>query len=1074
VIVQVEGYGASAALKWYSALNGANVQIAQLAFGAASGGPVFNLSGADTANPGGGAPNTGAYTTGNRGTLPIADCFWGGKSVSDAFVAVKCHDAGGNTFVAAEANVFDASWMLLRGNQTASTLEASVTVTGTGSSMARVWTAIGGGTGTPGGVAGSVQFNKGGALSGDNFLTYDSATQILSVKEIDASFTINADSGYYVGGGTVIDNTGAFVATAGVVTSGPVTTSAQVTCRDLSVSASWAGPGGFAVAAVSGNVTTDGTINTTTGYYVGGGTVIDNTGAFVAVAGVVTSGPITTSAQVTCRDLSVSGTMSITSLSVTGLITGGSYAGPGGFAVAASTGNVTTDGTINTTVGYYVKGGTMIDNTGAFVGAAGVNTVGPITTTGAITGGTMLAATFSSTNTGSYPTPAAVAFQTKSATMAIYSDGTVAAQSFVGNGGFVVAITGNVTTNGTINTTTGYYVKGGTMIDSTGAFVGAAGVNTAGPVTATGAITGGSFSGPGGFAVASTGNLTTNGTINTAGNGYYINGGTVINSSYQFVGTGGVNTSGSITGGSYAGPGGFAVAVTSGNLTTNGTINTATGYYVNGGTIINSSGQFVGAAGVNTSGSVTCGSLSVTGTFSVASLSVTGLITGGSYAGPGGFAVAATNGNLTTNGTINTVAGYYVNGGTIINSSGAFVATAGVNTSGAIVTSNSVQLVTGPKANEASIRVLFTSATSDGANQMQAWVAMYTSATGTSRRLSIQAADQGIAWRNITLNENGGFVGICLATPQQALDIAGNMSATGTINGNGGYYVNGGTVINNSYQFVGTGGVNTSGGVTCSSLSVSGTFSVANLSVSGAISGGSYAGPGGFAVAATTGNLTTNGTINSNTGYYVNGGTIIASNGQFVAAAGVSTTGTITTTGTLVANDGFYVTAGVALISNTGQFVGAQGMNTSGYANCDSGFKMNQVQVIGNGSGGAPRAFIGDGGINTAGTINTTSNGYYINGGTVINNSYQFVGAGGVSTSGPVTTTSNFNANGGAGYYVAGGTAITNQNYHYGQWFYAWSVNQNNYLAGLDTVTVPLSNGWTLGFSRGILTHYAP
>jgi hypothetical protein len=219
-------------------------------------------------------------------------------------------------------------------------------------------------------------------------------------------------------------------------------------------------------------------------------------------------------------------------------------------------------------------------------------------------------------------------------------------------------------------------------------------------------------------------------------------------------------------------------------------------------------------------------------------------------------------------------------------------------------------------------------------------------------------------------------------------------------------------------------------------------------------------------------------------GFQVFGTPVINNGGVFVSAAGISTTGQISTSGAIVANNGFYISyPGNALISNTGQFIATAGINIQapGVVNCDVGFRMNQVQVIGTSPSpaNAPRSFVGDGGVNTSGQIITSNSvnvnngsGYFMNGSTLIDTSYRFVGVGGVNTSGQIITSNSVNVNGGSGYFVNGGTAINNQNYHYGQWFYAWSPNQNNYLAGLDTLTVALSNGWKLGFSRGILTYY--
>jgi len=90
-------------------------------------------------------------------------------------------------------------------------------------------------------------------------------------------------------------------------------------------------------------------------------------------------------------------------------------------------------------------------------------------------------------------------------------------------------------------------------------------------------------------------------------------------------------------------------------------------------------------------------------------------------------------------------------------------------------------------------------------------------------------------------NGSGGFMGSTNAT----VDASGNIGANGRMNAVGGFEVAGSLVIDGTadahpYTFVGSGGVNTSGGVTCgavncSSLSVSGSMSFASLSISGSL-----------------------------------------------------------------------------------------------------------------------------------------------------------------------------------------------------------------------------------------------
>jgi hypothetical protein len=90
-------------------------------------------------------------------------------------------------------------------------------------------------------------------------------------------------------------------------------------------------------------------------------------------------------------------------------------------------------------------------------------------------------------------------------------------------------------------------------------------------------------------------------------------------------------------------------------------------------------------------------------------------------------------------------------------------------------------------------------------NQLSSALMMYTDPTAANRRLTIGIVEQGIAWRNITLCENGGFVGIGKMVPACALDVAGqinsSMSSTtgiftfGTV-GNGKYLQYDGTQFN--------------------------------------------------------------------------------------------------------------------------------------------------------------------------------------------------------------------------------------------------------------------------------------
>jgi len=59
----------------------------------------------------------------------------------------------------------------------------------------------------------------------------------------------------------------------------------------------------------------------------------------------------------------------------------------------------------------------------------------------------------------------------------------------------------------------------------------------------------------------------------------------------------------------------------------------------------------------------------------------------------------------------------------------------------------------------------------ESSNQLMGGFSLVTDPTSSNRRLTIQAIEQGAAWRNITLAENGGNVGIGASTPISKLDV---------------------------------------------------------------------------------------------------------------------------------------------------------------------------------------------------------------------------------------------------------------------------------------------------------------
>jgi Chaperone of endosialidase len=107
----------------------------------------------------------------------------------------------------------------------------------------------------------------------------------------------------------------------------------------------------------------------------------------------------------------------------------------------------------------------------------------------------------------------------------------------------------------------------------------------------------------------------------------------------------------------------------------------------------------------------------------------------------------------------------------------------------------------------------FTS-TGDGASSLQAFMAMYTDPTATNRRLSFTCIEQGIAWRNITFNENGaGNVGIGLSGPTSQLHIQGPTGTAAPLPGPGTVFIqdsgggvnNGGAIVFGSSTGMSTG-----------------------------------------------------------------------------------------------------------------------------------------------------------------------------------------------------------------------------------------------------------------------------
>jgi hypothetical protein len=74
----------------------------------------------------------------------------------------------------------------------------------------------------------------------------------------------------------------------------------------------------------------------------------------------------------------------------------------------------------------------------------------------------------------------------------------------------------------------------------------------------------------------------------------------------------------------------------------------------------------------------------------------------------------------------------------------------------------------------------FTISSNDAANKLEGTIALITDPTAGSRRLAISAVEQGVAYRDVTIAEAGGNVGIG-GTPFNKLDVYGNTTIRGNL-----------------------------------------------------------------------------------------------------------------------------------------------------------------------------------------------------------------------------------------------------------------------------------------------------
>lgn len=192
--VQCEGYGSTAALKWYNVTASGSQQILSLAVAGANGGPLLNVSA-------GGAAGTGAFSTGNFSSIGIANSVTTQRLFSiGGFIAAEntgtTDSAAANSLEGASHN--PATYGLLQ--YTAGVWQQSVA---TDSSAHRIWTTLGGGGSS--GAIDLVQLSNGsGGFTSSVNLFFTPASQLLTVDGITATAGIyasncfiQADQGFY-------------------------------------------------------------------------------------------------------------------------------------------------------------------------------------------------------------------------------------------------------------------------------------------------------------------------------------------------------------------------------------------------------------------------------------------------------------------------------------------------------------------------------------------------------------------------------------------------------------------------------------------------------------------------------------------------------------------------------------------------------------------------------------------------------------------------------------------------------------------------------------------------------------
>jgi hypothetical protein len=155
---------------------------------------------------------------------------------------------------------------------------------------------------------------------------------------------------------------------------------------------------------------------------------------------------------------------------------------------------------------------------------------------------------------------------------------------------------------------------------------------------------------------------------------------------------------------------------------------------------------------------------------------------------------------------------------------------------------------------------------------------LQTDPTAANRRLSIYAVEQGLAYRNVTLAEAGGNVGIGKTVPATTLDVAGGITAAATATTGTYYFGNSGTkylqydgtqFIMNGGQLLHTGDINAWGSLTTGGNSTGGTLLFGNTSTKYlSYDGTNFHFAGATAVIADTGNIQSGGHMLANAYVY--------------------------------------------------------------------------------------------------------------------------------------------------------------------------------------------------------------